>query len=690
MCVEQGLAFVVMGALRILSRIAAAVCQLSLLPQRVPGLATYSPLRPLQRSTTSCSLFQATSTSGLSSRGTLSSVSTNFEGSCRSWQIGYGKRQTGAGLPYGVSLKRSQHTAAGSMRSEAPAPLPVAEVKAWQALNSRQRMTYLRGLPVEQRWPFLQRLEVSGLRPEIRLWSAALQDMGSSNKLEALVAHVEELWEKGYNPDAVTYYPLLQACRRESHVLEALNIYRQMIGRSVQPTQGTFAVLANVLKECYCHGGGTFSENLITPRSEGLPHVRAILEGMAEFGVPMDNATATSLVTVLSKACNVANDAQGIKLARDIQVAVRNQGIVADDALCAMVLNCHTVYKKGNMSGALAAFEEMESLGEKVGYRTHATLIKAYSLRGDFAQAMHHLHRASSQGIKFEGRSLGFIFTALGVAGRYNEAERLFKEVERSNLLNSFIIAAYMKTCSVQKKLNDIYLLSKKFHTLFTLDSSRGVPHRLHLLPVLLHNLATTPTKEGVDVFRRASEFCESSLASTCAGLLCNPCKKSWDAFFEEFVEYQVTDPVAAVELVQNLGDCFWALGRREDSVHLLVWVKERTRLLQAVIRYQCDRMVVLDLHSLSIGVGLAMVLLALREIVVKSKEQSRMHACEGLVIITGKGSNRQEVGGLRTEVQDLLLEYGFLSTKLLVLQGSGRIQINGSTIGHWLKSLNK
>lgn len=547
-------------------------------------------------------------------------------------------------------------------------------------------MAHLRSFPVDRRWRFLQRMEASGQRPHIKLWTAALHDIGSSMKVETLVAHVEGLWENGYSPDAVTYIPLLEACRRDFRVSEALNIYQQMIGRSVQPINGVFAVLAKVLKDCYA---GAQSTNFVTPRSKGTLHVQVILQGMHNSGVPMDLSIASILLIVLSKVCSFANPAETIRLAREIQVAIRKQGLVPTDPICAAVLSCHTATKKGDMSAALAAFEEMKTLGEEVGYRTYASLIKTYSYRGDFAQALDFFNQAVSKGIRFEGRSLGLILTTTAAAGRYEEAEGLFRKFEGGNQLDSFIVAAHIKNCSSQKKLQVILSLCERYHTLFLLDARRGEPHQLHLIPLLLETLSEHPTKVGIDTFCQALGLCGSSLANTCTKLLRNPCSEAWDAFFKVFFDYQATDPVSALELIQHLCDCFWALGRREDSVRLLIMVKEDTNLLQAVTK-EGDKIIWLDLHCLMINVGLAMVLLTLREIVARSTKQHYAPVSKGLVVITGKGHRQQLSGGLRMAVQKLLLEYGFPSTKLKPRQGKGAFLIDEITLAHWLATLTK
>jgi hypothetical protein len=71
--------------------------------------------------------------------------------------------------------------------------------ETWLSLTPQQQFAHLAACPAVKMVPFLESLEASGLRPEMRLWNQALRDVAQSIRvnLELLENIVEKIWRKG-------------------------------------------------------------------------------------------------------------------------------------------------------------------------------------------------------------------------------------------------------------------------------------------------------------------------------------------------------------------------------------------------------------------------------------------------------------------------------------------------------------
>jgi hypothetical protein len=297
------------------------------------------------------------------------------------------------------------------------------EAETWLALTPQQRFARLSACPAAKMVPFLEGLEASGLRPEMRLWNQALHDVAQSRRisLELLENIVEKLWRKGYHPDAGSYESFLHNCRKGYLFSRALEIYKGMTARSVRPNEQTFSVLAQSLSWLFVGTDKVLMEK--DPLRKQVDNVGTILEEMRLCNV---NTTmvADLLTRVLRKPCNsVRLHARAMALVEEVQTRVRHQGLKADDGLCSRTIDCYT-FAGGNMSKALAACEDMKRRGEGVGPQTYAALIRGCLVRKEFEQVQHLMKRADQEGIVFQGSNLALLIGACNEQSCYIEAEQ--------------------------------------------------------------------------------------------------------------------------------------------------------------------------------------------------------------------------------------------------------------------------
>lgn len=354
------------GALRFLGRVAAAGSQL--VSQRFSGVVKARGIGELFCLSQGKSLLPKFSCSWLSSSriaSESSSKAASAKESCTSFPLEHVQdlKHSGIRFPsYGVRFQRTFHSSNASGDGSAPEPLTLAEVGSWLRLGAEQQVLELKSLPIEQRWQFLERLEASGRRPTIVHWTTALHDEAGSLSVEVLRDRVEDLWKKGYQPSAVTYGVLLHACRQQFRLEDALRIYKDMLGHSIQPLQATFLSLSILLKESYTSHR---SARIFVPHGQGMQYLRFLLAQLSTWGIPIDEPIACNLMMALGELCKEASlHAEGVKLARETLEAVRNQGLQASDTLCSSIIICYTT-RLADMSIALGCCESDDKLGRR-------------------------------------------------------------------------------------------------------------------------------------------------------------------------------------------------------------------------------------------------------------------------------------------------------------------------------------
>jgi hypothetical protein len=247
--------------------------------------------------------------------------------------------------------------------------------ETWLALTPTQRFARLAASTAARMFPFLESLEASGVRPEMRLRNQALLHVAQSRKanLAFLEDIVEKLWRKGYRPDASTHGTLLYECRKEHHFYRALEIYKGMTARSVRPNVQTFSELAQALSLTFVDTDHVLMEK--DPLRTQVDNVVIILEKMCLWNVTMTTIVDDLLTRVLRKPCkSVRLHAIAVALVEELHTIVSHQGLKADDGLCARIIDCYT-FAGENMNKALAACEDMRRRGEGVGPQTYAALI---------------------------------------------------------------------------------------------------------------------------------------------------------------------------------------------------------------------------------------------------------------------------------------------------------------------------
>lgn len=583
--------------------------------------------------------------------------------------------------PQGVSSARSFGGGMQDKRLQGTPALPAEEVKRWLALTPKKRMEKLWTLPSKEQWEFLERLELSGVRPDISLWTSAMyRDPQSRGELEVLAARVEGLWERGYSPDARMYCRLFLACRKQCGLSEGFGFFNDMLARSVRPTRDSVMALAVLLKDAYV---GTSSTTLISPFYKATKYVQTLLKCMREWALPIDLPIARALMRVLGGASKWASYDEAIVLVEEIRAAVREQGLQADDELCAAIILCY-VSRKADMGTASAVFQSMRSSGETVGPKTYAELIRAYRLREQVNQMTRYVQLAEAEGIVFGRANLAINVDAYSIQGRYKEAEQLFKEAEKGERVDVYSVAAYLRTLSIEGRFKDIVTVTKKHFMLFNRsDSGRGDdPSRVHLVSTLLATLADcpVPNKEALEFICEALDICKSSLADSCSNLLRNSADSSWEAFVSNLSNLNATDPIQAHDLIQQIVDCLWAYGRRGDSVKVVERFVEERNMFHRVMAERTHTLV-LDLHGLVLNMGLVMVLLALKRIIKVHKDWRSLP--KGLLVITGHG---QASKSMRLGVERLLHEYRLLGLKVKPVPGEGGFLIGGSKLTQWVR----
>lgn len=213
-------------------------------------------------------------------------------------------------------------------------------------------------------------------------------------------------------------------------------------------------------------------------------------------------------------------------------------------------------------------------MGEGVGPKTYAALIKAYAHRLQFDAIPPLLRRAKLGGVVFEANSLGHMIEAFVNGGRNEKATQLFKEAEEGVAISATLVIQHLVNCSIQKRWQEILQVCTKYRHLFAVDSTPRMPRQKNLVRILLDILADNPTEKGMTFTCQALDDCDSGLASACSNLLRNPSNKVWEACFEVLIRYRAIDTSGAHEVIQALSRSLWALGRRSDAVKLVGEVK--------------------------------------------------------------------------------------------------------------------
>lgn len=497
-------------------------------------------------------------------------------------------------------------------------------------------------------------------------YTALVNAYGKGRMFEEALAvfnHMKECPEPNCQPNAVTCNALIDALVKAGRYDQAIETFMDMrngtngLEHGCKPNVITY----NILIDALCREGMV---------DIGIRVLQSMREGEPDQRVSPNSATYNTVIDACGKV--------GLyEKAEDLLENMVQHSVEPDHITYTALI--HSYGKAGLWESAENTFKGMKGTKVTLDVMAYTAMIDAYAKEGLFKKAEELFKAMQHSGIRPNQVTYLSLIDAYGKAGLPEEAKNAFDEMQAAGyeanvLIYSSLVDAHGKAGNYKEAAQMVNVMRRQ-----------GCQPNLITYAAILSSCGRSKSWEEPQILLQSLQASNSEMESTLYNLVAGGSLNDnlWEDVSKMFDDLTRQPKANQMSFCNSLLDILWSWGLCERASRVLHLTKEAGVYDDTFFVFTKSEWC-LDLHRLSVGAAITMLLVWLEEL--RLAWVWGEDAPEVVVIITGKGTHsKSKSSALKVPVD---LQLAQLCAPFTDVVGNyGRLTASGDAVQNWLLS---